>query len=46
MSVLKLFVYAEVIETKIRGERAAHFFEYIGEMFNDAFALVFTVIRF
>ena len=46
MSILKLFIYGEVIEIEMGGERAAHFFEYTGEMFNDVFALVFTIIRF
>ncbi len=45
MAFLKLFVYGEVIEFEMGGERAAHFFEYSGEMFNDVFALAFTVIR-
>jgi len=45
MACLKLFVYGEVIEFDMGGERAAHFFEYAGEMFNDAFALAFTIIR-
>jgi hypothetical protein len=44
--VLKLFIYGEVIETQMGGERAAHFFEYSGEMFNDIFAFMFTYIRF
>ncbi len=45
MAVLKLFIYSELIETEMGGERAAHFFEFTGEMFNDIFALIFTVIR-
>ncbi len=45
MACLKLFVYGEVIEFEMGAERAAHFFEYSGEMFNDVFALAFTVIR-
>ena len=45
MAGLKLLVYGEVIEFEIGAERAAHFFEYTGEMFNDAFALAFTIIR-
>jgi len=45
MACLKLFVYGEVIEFDMGGERAAHFFEYSGEMFNDVFALAFTIIR-
>ena len=45
IACLKLFVYGEVIEFEMGGERAAHFFEYSGEMFNDAFALAFTIIR-
>ena len=42
---LKLLVYGEVIEMAIGGERAAHFFEYTGEMFNDIFAFMFSFIR-
>lgn len=45
MAFLKLFVYGEVIKFEMGGERAAHFFEYPGEMFNDVFALAFTVVR-
>ncbi|TNV80101.1 hypothetical protein FGO68_gene10615 [Halteria grandinella] len=43
--IMKLFFYGEVIEVEMGGERAAHFFEYPGEMFNDVFAFLFTVIR-
>ena len=46
MAVLKLTVYGEVIELEVGEERGAHYFEYTGEMFNDVFALVFTVIRY
>ncbi len=46
MSVLKLFVYGEVIELEMGEERGAHYFEYTGEMFNDVFALVFTLVRY
>ncbi len=46
ISVLKLFVYGEVIELEIGTERGAHFFEYSGELLNDVFALVFTLIRY
>ena len=28
------------------GERAAHYFEYSGELFNDIFAIMFTYIRY
>lgn len=45
LACLKLFVYGGVIEFHMEAERAAHFFEYTGEMFNDVFALAFTVIR-
>ena len=43
---IKLLVYGDVIETQMGGERAAHFFEYTGEMFNDIFAFMFTSLRF
>jgi len=43
---LKLFVYGEVIEFEMGGERAAHYFEYSGELFNDIFAIMFTYIRY
>ena len=46
LACLKLFVYGSVIEFDMGAERAAHFFEYSGEMFNDVFALAFTIIRF
>jgi hypothetical protein len=45
MACLKLFIYGGVIEFDMGAERAAHFFEYSGEMFNDLFALAFTIIR-
>jgi len=44
ISILKLFVYGDVIETEMGGERAAHFFEYTGELINDIFAFAFTVV--
>jgi len=28
------------------GERGAHFFEYSGELLNNIFALIFTLIRY
>ena len=46
ISVFKLFVYGEVIELEIGGERGAHYFEYSGELLNDIFALTFTLIRY
>lgn len=45
IACFKLLIYGEVIETEMGGERAAHFFEYIGEMMNDVFAFIFTLIR-
>lgn len=45
MAGLKLLVYGEVIEFEMSGERAAHFFEYTGEMFNDVFVFLFAFIR-
>ena len=45
LCIMKLFFYGEVIEVEMGGERSAHFFEYSGEMFNDIFAFMFTLIR-
>ncbi len=46
LSFFKLLVFGEVIHYDMGPERAAHYFEYTGEMFNDTFAFIFTYIRF
>ena len=45
MAIIKLLVYGEVFSVGIGAERAAHFFEYTGEMFNCVFAFIFVTIR-
>jgi hypothetical protein len=43
-AVIKLLVYGNVIYLGLDPEKASHFFEFIGEMFNSVFAFVFTML--
>lgn len=40
-SVVKLFIYGGVIDFHMDGEQLAHYLEFIGEMINSSFALLF-----
>lgn len=45
-AVIKLLVFGEVIKLGIDPEKAAHFFEYCGEMINAIFAFIFTLVMY
>lgn len=45
-SIIKVLVFTSVIETAIEPERAAHFFEFTGEMVNSLWAFFFALTLF
>lgn len=46
MAVLKILFYTSVISSEFGPERASHYFEFIGEMVNSAWAFIFAVRAF
>jgi hypothetical protein len=46
MAILKLLFFVPLIEVEMEAERASHFFEFIGEMANSLFALLFAFLMF
>lgn len=46
VAILKFLVYLSVIVTDMEPERAAHFFEFTGEMANAVFAFVFAFLLY
>jgi len=43
LSVLQLFIYSGLIPVTIEAERAGHFCEFVNEIVNGFFALIYTV---
>lgn len=46
LSLLQLFLYSELIPTKMGGERSGHFCEFTNEILNGVFALVYAIVTY
>ncbi|KAG7345054.1 hypothetical protein IV203_032585 [Nitzschia inconspicua] len=46
MSILKLFVYSELIPTSMGGERSSHYIEFTGELLNCILAFRFAAMQY
>lgn len=44
LAIFQLLLYSGLLKTKTDGERAAHFCEFVNEIFNGLFALFFAVV--
>jgi hypothetical protein len=42
LSVLTILIYSEAFHVKIGADRAAHYCEFINEIINSIFALIFA----